>query len=254
MEFLSPLFNPAKKLTLFIAFAFIAFQDVQAQFWDEQDEDYLYKKEFTYGINFNTNGGLIGGGNFKFTKVINQRMYHSFFLEVVYVKDPKEERINSFVSGNSFVPGKQNHLYIIRPQYGRELVLFKKAKEQGVQVNWNTTAGPTIGLQAPYLINYLYANDDIRTEQFDPAVHNSFDAIIGTGSFFESIGQSKIIPGASLKSSLSFEFGTFKSNVTGFEAGFMLDTFFNDTRIMYGTRAKRVYTSAFVTLFYGFRK
>ncbi len=243
-----------KITALLVGFCSLLFFEAQAQFWDEQDENYLYKKEFTYGINFNTNGGLIGGGNFKFAKVINERMYHSFFLEVVYIKDPKEERTSSFVSGNGFVPGKQNHLYIIRPQYGREIVLFKKAKKQGVQVNWNTTAGPTIGLQAPYLINYLYANDDIRTEQFDPNVHNSFDAILGTGSFFESIGQSKIKPGASLKSSLSFEFGTFKSNVTGFEAGFMLDTFFSDTRIMYGSPAKRVYTSAFVTLFYGFRK
>jgi hypothetical protein len=233
---------------------FLFAQNADAQFWSETDEDYLYKKEFTYGINFNTNGGLIGGGNFKFAKVINERMYHSFSLEFVHVKDQKEERVTSFISGNNFVPGKQNYLYIIRPQYGREMVLFKKAKKQGVQVNWINAVGPTIGLQAPYLIDYRYPDNIIKTEAYDPAIHNSFDAIVGTGSFFESIGKSKIKPGASIKSSLSFEFGTFNSSVTGFEAGFMLDTFFSDIQIMYLTPAKRVYTSAFVTLFYGFRK
>ncbi|MEM1135518.1 MAG: hypothetical protein AAGI07_06720 [Bacteroidota bacterium] len=227
---------------------------VFAQFWSEEDENYLYKKEFTYGINFNTNGGLIGGFNFKYTRVINERMYHSFSIEFVNVKDPKEERVPSFLSGNTFVPGKQNHLYIIRPQYGREIVLFKKAKKQGVQVNWNNAVGPTIGLQAPYLIQYRFPNNIIRTEQFDPAVHENLNEIVGTGSFFESLGQSVIKPGASLKSSLSFEFGTFKTNVTGFEACFLLDTFFSETRMMYSVPSKQVYTSAFVTLFYGFRK
>jgi len=254
MELTASFSSQIKKLTLLLSLFFLVFLEANAQFWSEADENYLYKKEFVYGINFNTNGGLIGGANFKFAKVINERMYHSFFLEFVAVKDPKEERVTSFISGNNFVPGKQNSLFIIRPQYGRELVLFKKAKKQGVQVNWINTGGPTLGLQAPYLINYRYPDNIIRTEPYDPAIHNSFDAIVGTGSFFESIGQAKIIPGASIKSSLSFEFGTFKSSVTGFEAGFMLDTFFSDTRIMYFTPAKRVYTSAFVTLFYGFRK
>ena len=242
--------------TLWVAIGlfFITSQISLAQFWSEQDEGYLYKKEFIYGINFNTNGGLIGGGSFKYARVINEYMYHSFSFEFVHVKDAKEEKVTSFLSGNNFVPEKKNYFYVMRPQYGREFVLFKKAKKQGVQVNWINSVGPTIGLLAPYLIQYRYPDNIVKTEPYDPSIHQSFDAIIGAGSIFESMGKSKIIPGASLKSSLSFEFGTFNSSVTGFEAGFMLDTFFSDIQLLYNSPTKRIYTSAFVTLFYGFRK
>ncbi|UZR92508.1 hypothetical protein [Chondrinema litorale] len=241
-------------LWLTICLVYLASQATYAQFWNEEDEGYLYKKEFTYGINFNTNGGLIGGATFKFAKVINQKMYHSYSFEFVHVKDPKEQKATSFLSGNNFVPEKKNYFYILRPQYGREIVLFKKAKEQGVQVNWINSVGPTIGLLAPYLIQYRYPDNIVKTEPYDPDIHQSFDGIIGAGSIFESLAKSKIKPGASLKSSLSFEFGTFNNSVTGFEAGFMLDTFFSDIQLMHDTPTKRVYTSAFVTLFYGFRK
>ena len=107
MELIASFLRHTKTLTLLVSLFFLIFLEANAQFWNESDENYLYKKEFVYGINFNTNGGLIGGANFKYARVINERMYHSFFLEFVAVRDPKEERVTSFISGNNFVPGKQ---------------------------------------------------------------------------------------------------------------------------------------------------
>ncbi|MEM1136426.1 MAG: hypothetical protein AAGI07_11355 [Bacteroidota bacterium] len=225
-----------------------------AQFYDESDDDLLYRREFVYGLNFNTNGGLLGGLMFKHARVINKFMFHSFSLEIVNVKHPKEIRTQSPATGSSYVNSKRNYLYVIRPQYGREIVLFQKAKEQGVQVNWITAIGPGIGIVAPYLIDYNYDNDLIRTEQFDSRIHIDPRRILGTGRFTESLSQAKIQIAGSFKTSLSFEFGTFKNNVTGFEAGFMLDAFTNEIEIIADGNNRSIYSSAFLTFFYGIRK
>ena len=239
----------------FFLVLYFSSNNIFAQFYNEEkDDDLLYRKEFVYGLNFNTNGGLLGGIMFKHARVINKFMFHSFSLEIVNVKHPKESRFQNISTGSSYVPGKRNYLYMIRPQYGREFVLFQKAKEQGVQVNWITAVGPGIGVVAPYLIDYSYGNNLIRTEQYDPETHINFESILGTGRITESISKSKIKLGGSFKTSMSFEFGTFKNNVTGFEAGFMLDAFTSRVEIMATSDNRSVYTSAFLTFFYGTRK
>jgi len=248
-----------KKITALLALMLMGMGSLQAQTFGalggEVKEDYLYWKEFVYGINFNTNGGLIGGAMFKHARVINERMYHSFSLEIVNVKHPKEERHAARITGNQFIPGKQNYLFMVRPQYGREFVLFKKAEKQGVQVNFIGAVGPTFGVVAPYLIEYQYPNNVVRTEQYDPEKHSSFFGnILGTGSVFRSLSEAEIELGASLKTSFTFEFGTFKTNVTGFEAGFMMDVFPNEIVIIPESNNRSVYTSAFVSLYYGIRK
>jgi hypothetical protein len=219
------------------------------------DENLLYRRELVYGINLNTNGGLIGGLMIKHARVISRFMFHSFSLEMVNVKHPKENRVSNLTTGRTFVEEKQNYLFTVRPMYGREIVLFQKAKVQGIQVNWIFAAGPTFGVVAPYLINFRDSQGVIRTQQFNPDVHRrgSID-ILGTGSFLESLSQAKIEPGASLKMSVSFEFGAFKTNVTGFETGFMVDQFLNEIVIIPRAENRSLYTSAFLTFYYGFRK
>ena len=128
-------------------------------------------------------------------------------------------RYNSPYTGNFFIWGKQNYLYSLRFQYGRDLILFKKAPQQGVQITAVSAVGPSIGILAPYYIEYLTSANTAVREQYDPAKH-SFQNILGTGHLFQGLGSSKLRIGANLKIGLNFEFGTFKSNVTGFEVGY----------------------------------
>ena len=85
-----------------------------------------YNTEFIWGVNKNTSGGLIGGFVARKSRRLSDRMFESFGLELVNVKHPQEVRRNS-ITGNFFIYGKSNYLYSIRLQYGRELILFKKA-------------------------------------------------------------------------------------------------------------------------------
>ena len=108
--------------------------------------------EFTWGINKNTSGGLIGGLVFKKArKLKNEKVLETFGLEIMNVKHPQEVKRNSIQTGNLFIYGKSNYLYALRLQYGRDIILFKKAPHQGVEIKAVFAVGPTIGISGTLL-------------------------------------------------------------------------------------------------------
>lgn len=234
-------------LLLLLSFTFESFAQ------REDVGNYEYDKEYMFGINKNTNGGLIGGFIFKVGTRIDDTQFSFLALEFSNVKNPKEIR-NTTVLGNSYVFGKSNYLYSIRPQYGREIVLFKKAPNQGVQVSALAAVGPTIGIIAPYFIEYALNRVETVREQYDPVIHQSPLNILGTGRLFEGIGQSKLAFGANLKAALTFEFGVFRSSATGLELGYMLEGFTKEIPLIPSTDNQQLFQSVYLTFFYGFRQ
>ncbi len=215
--------------------------------------NYEYDKEILFGLNKNTNGGLIGGIVFKSGTRITDSQFSFWGIELSNVKNPKEARYNTAL-GNSFIFGKSNYLYAIRPHYGREIVLFKKAPNQGVQVSALAAAGPTLGLIAPYYIEYAVSRVQTVTEQYDSEIHQSRGNILGTGSLFQGIGQSEIAFGANLKAAFMFEFGVFRSSASGLEVGYMIEGFTKEIPLIPTTENNQIFQSAYFTFFYGFRK
>jgi hypothetical protein len=218
----------------------------------QTQDSYDYQSEFTWGINKNSAGGLIGGFVFKKARKLNDRMLETFGLEVMNVKHPQEMKRSSQF-GNFFIYGKSNYLYAIRPQYGRDLIVFKKAPQQGVEVKVITAVGPSIGIVAPYYV-------ELRTDGGGPTRHVPyttdipFNDILGTGNLFEGLNESNIQIGGNIKVAMNFELGTVKSQVTGFEAGFLLDAYFNKIELMPSATNHSVFPTVFFTLFYGSRK
>jgi len=221
----------------------------------QTQDSYEYGSEFTWGINKNTSGGLIGGLVFKKArKLKNDRVLETFGLELINIKHPQEVRRNSVQTGNLFIYGKSNYLYAIRLQYGRDFILFKKAPQQGVEIKGVFAVGPTIGVVAPYYVEYYPEGGGGFTVRapYQPGIN--VDYIAGTGRLFEGLGESKITPGANFKAALNFELGTLKSQVTGFEAGFLLDAYAKTIEMVPSTKNYSVFPTLFITLFYGSRK
>jgi hypothetical protein len=219
----------------------------------QTEEDYEYSTEMVWGITKNTASGLIGGFTLKYSRIKSPRVYETFGLELVNVKHPKEVRYNSLITGNFFIWGKQSYLYSIRPQYGREIILFRKAPQQGVQISGGFAGGPSLGIIAPYYIQYATGNFSSVSEQYDPSKHD-FVNILGTGRIFQGLTESNFAIGFNAKTSLSFEFGTFKSNVTGFEVGFLVDAYTRQVVLVPNAQNRSVFPTAFITLFYGSRR
>ena len=216
-------------------------------------EGYSYNREFIWGVSKNTNSGLIAGMAIKFSRNLRKDHFQTFGLEIVNVKHPKEARYHSF-SGNTFIWGKQNYLFSIRPQYGREWIIFKKAPQQGVQINAILAGGPTIGLLTPYYVRVEGTNGfNNELRPFDPN-EVQFSNVLGSGPFLKGLGESDVLFGLNVKTSLSFEFGTFKNDVTGFEAGFQLEAFPKEVIIVPAANNRSIFPSAFIMLFYGKRR
>ena len=213
-----------------------------------QENDYEYSVESIWGVNKNTASGLIGGIVYRHSRAIRPGYFRTIGIELMNIKHPAESRVVSR-TGNSFVIGKTNNLYAIRGQYGRNYTLFKKASQQGVQVDFVGAGGLSIGLESPYYIEY---NQSIR-EPYDPAKHR-VEEITGRGYLFQGLFQSKVVPGINLKAAVAVEFGTFKSSVSGFEIGFLVEAYFRKIEMIPEAKNYAIWPTAFITLFYGSRK
>jgi hypothetical protein len=215
--------------------------------------NYDYNTEIVWGINKNTSSGLIGGFIFKHSKAISDRQFRTLGVELVNIKHPNEVRLNSIITGNFFIWAKEIYLYSFRGQYGREIILFKKAPQQGIQINAQLAGGPSIGLKAPYYIEITSGSFQSEKVPYKAGEYN-FDEILGTGNLFQGVFQSSVTVGLNVKTSLSFEFGAFKSNVSGVEMGFLVDAYVERIDIVPAAKNTAVFPTAFITFYYGSRR
>jgi hypothetical protein len=176
---------------------------------DEQS----YSKEFVFGVNFNTQGGLLGGASIRSSRVLDDRTLRFWMVEGVMIKNAKERREANPYVGGSYIPSKTNYGFVLRPSFGLQRVLFRKAADAGVQVNALASAGPSIGLLMPYYITYdrtfainqtqyNLSTDEIVNEQYDRSKHTVELAILDHGPLFSGIGQTQVVPGAHLRGAL----------------------------------------------------
>lgn len=222
--------------------------------WAQELGDEEYQTEFLYGINFNTNAGLIGGAVFRYSVAMNPKMRQTFGLEIVNVKNPKEIRVTSGSNSNSYVFGKSNYLFSVRPQYGREVLLFQKAPEEGVRISAVGAIGPSIGVVKPYFIAYQYGSGDVRIEQYDPGIHGGSASgpntgIIGSSGWTRFDG-TKLAIGANAKLGFTFELGGFRSSATGFEVGYLIEAFSRKVVIMPLTPNRSIFNSVYLNIYF----
>jgi len=212
-----------------------------------------YAREISWGITKATNSGLIGGGVMKYSIRHRKDAFHYFGLEIVNVKHPKEERYYSF-TGNTYIYGKSNYLYSLRVHGGRSWTFFKKAPQQGVQIDGIVAIGPSLGIIAPYYIEYLRTDGNVVREQYNPEIHFDQNNILGTGNLFQGLGESDLVFGVNSKFGLAFEFGSLKYNVFGLEVGFMVEAFTKKIPIIPTAEQDQIFPNSFVTLYYGSRR
>lgn len=215
-----------------------------------QQVDEEYAVENVFGINKATNGGLISGLYFRHSKVLNEGNLMNYGIEVVNIKHGRETK-ETTITGSSFVFGKSNYLLAIRPTYGREKVLFKKAPQQGARITGMVAAGPSFGVEIPYFVE-LNGN---RKEQYDPNNPNhARNFIIGTAGPFRGLGQSKFVLGGHVKASLTFETNSTKKRVFGVEVGFSLDVYTREIEILPVSNNQSSFAAAFIAIYFGRRR
>ncbi|OJV17640.1 MAG: hypothetical protein BGO21_01120 [Dyadobacter sp. 50-39] len=246
------------KLLLSVAILFALSTEIYAQRRSVKNEDAeeTYKSFTSVGITTNTNSGILGGAVFRQSSAIGSKMfgknaYRYLALELVNVKHPKELSTQDFVTGARLVYGKQNYLFVLRPEYGREIALFSRQDDEGISISGILAAGPSLGFEKPYMVQYQGSDGRVTTQPFDP---NRAGDIIGAGSFFQGFGKSKVVPGLHIKTAMSFELSAFRDNVTGVEVGIIAEAFSRKITIMADAQNKAFFTSGYLTLYFGSKK
>ncbi len=239
-----------KILTIFFLLLAIGFKNADAQ------EATDYSTENIFGINLNTNGGLIGGLMYRHSKEIKNGRYLNLGVELVNVKHPNEVRFSSSSNGNVYVFGKKNYMFALRPQIGYEFVLFTKGKEDGIQVDAIFNAGPSICIKKPYYIQYLEGNI-INIIPYQASLDDA--SIIGSGGFFHGFDKIKFVPGIHCKTGISFEFSGSGGGISGVEIGSLLEAFPQTIDILdvsdaYPTYNRWLFSSLYLTIFFGSRQ
>lgn len=236
---------------------------------DAPSDEQSYQKEFVFGINFNNQGGLLGGASIRSTRVLDDRLLRFWSLEGVMLKNAKEVRVNSLIGG-TYINRKTNYAFVLRPSVGIQRILFRKAADAGVQVNGLLSAGPSLGLLMPYYISYdrtatrtnviALSTDEIVNEQYDPYKHTITGAILDHGPLFSGIGQTQVVPGLHLRGGLSFEYGRYRDAVTGLEVGFLVEAFTKRLLILSPSILsdadelnRKFFPSVYLTLYFGHR-
>jgi hypothetical protein len=228
-------------------------QNTSKEVVDEEN----YKSILSFGLTTNTNSGLLGGFVARKEILINNNALHKQFhyinLEIVNVNHYRENSGNASGNGSNYVYGKQNYLFAIRPQYGREFNLFHRSSEGGLNVNGIIAGGPTIGLLKPYYVQVYYGRGLTKDEVFDPKKHLP-NSIAGSGGFFDGIGDISMVPGVNLKAALNFELDAFRQSNISLEVGFLAEAYSQKVNMMAFAENKNFFTSGYITVFFGGKK
>jgi hypothetical protein len=208
--------------------------------------------ELNLGVNFNTRGSVIGGFTMKYLKQIDVKKAHSFAFEIVNIKDPKEFRMGTR-SNSTYIKGKNNHLLSLRSLYGKNFLLFNKAKDEGLEMLLNASGGLCLGFEKPYYVQIRTSSSVDSSGYFKYKDVKNDNNIANAANILMGLGESKIVPGASFRLSTILEFGFTKENTIGVEIGTQIDAYSRKINILNYTNDKNFVFTAFFVGYMGLR-
>jgi hypothetical protein len=225
----------------------------------EADSD-EYKSVFSFGLNTNTNSSLLGGFVLRKEILVNngkaQKQYHYIGLELINVNSPRE--IDVTTNNGTLIYEKENYLFSVRPQYGRTFNVFKRSSEGGVQMNVIFAGGPTLGLLKPYYVQLRQRSGGSTIEvpygDSDSFTTNNNYRIIAPGSFFSGFDNLSATLGVHAKLATSIELDAFRNSNISLELGVLAEYFPDAPKIIKVGENPNMWSSVYLTLFFGSKK
>jgi len=215
----------------------------------------IYNKQMAGGLDIHTNGF---GAFFQLGKYRGVKNILLFNVDLVTMKHEKEVKSYNpvYEDSRSYVYGKLNNFYTLRPMIGKKRVLAQKERRSGVQVSYQWLVGPTIGITKPIYLEIGYPSipyDYLSVEKYNPEQH-FFDDIYGRASGLRGVSELGIVPGGSFKFGLNFEYSNQKDRMKGLEVGAVLDFYWKKVPIMaeeYVDANRQYFLTLYLNLFFG---
>ena len=194
----------------------------------------LYKKEFKAGIKFHGHGW-----GFFATKGYHKSVDKVWNLNfsMVSMKNPNEDRRINFWDerAKSYIYGKSNYFYVLRPSVGQRKIVAYKDRKSGVEFGYTWALGPSIGITKPFYLQIAVpvSVDQfiLVEEQYNPNEH-FIGNIYGRASWFNGLNELQTHFGAYGKFGFVVEYSGDQTGIQGIETGISIDAFPNDIPIM----------------------
>jgi hypothetical protein len=218
--------------------------------YDSIDNMIIYSHErFGQVIAHNLGFGM----GYRFGKNITAFNTRFFSTEMVTMRSPKQIKLLNPVPDNAkrYVYGKLNDVFILRGGFGYRRLLNSKPYWGGVEVSWNNEVGGSLALEKPYYLFVVTTESNIKTKIFD--ANTSWEYIYGRAPFTKGLNEIKVVPGAFIRSSFSFEFGDIKTHLKAFEAGAMLEFFPSGVTIMFDSADQPMFLTFYIAYSFGRR-
>ena len=244
-------------LSLFLASMLLCLTTkvLQAQNLEVDDDiKVLFSHQVSGGLNLHTSGGGIFG---QYAKYKDASTLHLVSFDILFIKHEKEIRSFNPVydDSRSYVIGKQNSFFVLRPSIGKQKIITGKQRRSGVQVGYSWHFGPSLGIAKPVYLEIGYPSipyEYLAVEKYDPNKHFS-NNIYGRASGLNGLDELKLHPGAFVKFALNFEYSSENDRLKGLEVGAVLDAYARKVPILaerYGAN-KQFFLNAYVNFFFG---
>lgn len=247
-------------LFLFLFTSFGAYSQTQeATIFDEATV--VYANSVYGGAILHTNGW---GAHITIGKAKTAFKSRIYQLDMVGMKHPKEIRtFNPYrEQPRSYIFGKLNTLFVIRPSIGSRVVSFDKIRKSGVSVGYNWRVGPSLGITRPVFLEIGYYEtgmsgqnqyQKVVVEKYDPEVHK-YDDILGRAGGLRGMNELKLKPGLYGAIALNFEYDSNRSGMKGIEVGATVDYYpIEPVEIMAFAENYQLYLNFYVSLQFGKR-
>ena len=258
------------KSWLLFTFLALSCAVAHAQIVNADGKGVVYNSEFTIDVRLHTNGWSLG---YNKAEIVQFDRIKFQGIEIGEIKHPKQDRrtfdLLAFGSNNndsrSYIYGKQNNLFFIKYNIGQKRYLTDKAERKGAVFGISYSAGPTLGLVKPYLVEVVEteigANGalgrDVVAIQYDGTNDDVFldpNEVVGPAGISKGWGDLKVQPGLHAKAAIHLDWGAFDQVVKGFEMGLMVDFFFKEVPIMIIEDNSQLFLNLYINAHIGRRK
>lgn len=215
---------------------------------DKDDGGTLMRRDFVVGINFNANAGSTGWGlGFDYGIQKNYKYKQTIGFTLTNIRDPKESKIYSNLSNSrGYFYGKLNSLVSFRPTYGGKRMLYQAKRENGIEISFKWSVGPSFGFVKPVYLKIIKQGINPVDERYDPTVHNA-EIIFSRSKWTKGLNEGYFRVGGFFKTGFDFNFSTVNNKISGGEVGFFLDYFpGNSVEILSFNTGRNLYSSLYL--------
>lgn len=228
------------------------FGSVKAQ--SDDDTKLYYSADYSGGGIVHSHGF---GVNFRYSQYLTGSSKRIWSAELLMMKHPKEKKVYNPYNDNArgYFFGKINSLTSLRMHIGRQDVIFGKELKKGVEISWVYSGGPILGIVKPVYLEIteqgtIARPDIINVERYDPDIHNP-NIIHGRAGIFTGLSNSSLVPGASARLAMNFEYAPLDKTLKALEIGAVLDAYSKEVPIMANTDNNQFWLTFYLNIQFG---